>query len=57
MKKIILIIVFLLTIFVSLASTSVYAGGDQVQGDKGAGEVVQDGPCPFGSDTPAGPKN
>lgn len=45
-----------LTIAVVFAMTmltvSAYAGGGKVQGDKGTGSVVQNGPCPFGTDTP-----
>ncbi len=33
-------------------SADVLAGGDQVQGDKGAGSVEHNGSCPFGGDTP-----
>jgi len=33
------------------------AGGDQVTGENGQGDVTQNGPCPFGDGTPAGPSN
>ncbi|MFC1722095.1 hypothetical protein ACFL0C_00430 [Patescibacteria group bacterium] len=54
-KTILLIAIF--TLVLVATTSSVYAGGDQVQGDLGKGAVVQEGPCPFGGDTPAGPNN
>lgn len=51
MKKIPLLISVILMILI-LSLQPVFAGGDQVRGDKGIGSVVQNGPCPFGSDTP-----
>jgi hypothetical protein len=48
---------FALVIILALVAQPVFAGGGQVQGEKGEGEVarIQDGPCPFGGDTPVGP--
>lgn len=51
MKKISFIISVIILILV-LSIQPIFAGGGQVQGDKGAGSVVQNGPCPFGQDTP-----
>ncbi|RJR26504.1 hypothetical protein C4561_05140 [candidate division WWE3 bacterium] len=49
--------VFGFVLALALVTVSVYAGGDKVRGDNGVGEVVQEGPCPFGDDTPAGPND
>ena len=51
MKKLIAVIVALI-LAMTVLSVSAFAGGGKVQGDKGAGTVVQNGPCPFGVDTP-----
>jgi len=48
---------FVFAIALALVAQPVLAGGGQVQGDKGEGKVIQDGPCPFGGDTPAGPQD
>lgn len=55
--KKILVALFLVVITFSSITFAVYAGGDKVQGDEGQGMVSQEGPCPFGEDTPAGPNN
>ena len=59
MKKLITILVVLavtIGIIVKIAIVQpILAGGGQVVGEKGVGEVAQEGPCPFGGDTPAGP--
>ena len=48
---------FVFAIALALVAQPVLAGGDQMQGTKGEGEVIQDGPCLFGDDTPVGPLN
>ena len=56
MKKL-LTLIFVFAITFVLISQPVFAGGGQVVGENGEGEVAQNGPCPFGGDTPAGPQN
>ena len=60
MKKILSTIIALTFVAIVLASvagveTPVSAGGDKVRGDMGQGSIIQEGPKPFGLDTPAGP--
>lgn len=54
MKKLLLFLTIFTISFV-VSQNAVFAGGDKVQGDLGQGVVSQEGPCPFGGDTPAGP--
>lgn len=56
MKKIVTFL-FVASVALTLVATPVFAGGGQTTGEKGRGEVAQEGPCPFGGDTPAGPSN
>ena len=51
MKKLTALVMAIILAMTVLSLTA-FAGGDKVQGDKGAGSVVQNGPCPFGVDTP-----
>ena len=51
MKKLLMILLVISVIF-CLAAQPAFAGGDKVRGDNGIGSVIQNGPCPFGVDTP-----
>lgn len=51
MKKL-LTLTIAVVLALTMLSVSAFAGGGKVQGDKGTGTVVQNGPCPFGTDTP-----
>ena len=56
MKKIFMAL-FALAIILSMGTQTVLAGGGQVIGEKGEGKVIQNGPTPFGGETPAGPQS
>jgi hypothetical protein len=45
-------ILFAAIIATSAFSLTALAGDGKVQGDKGVGTVSQNGPCPFGAETP-----
>ena len=47
----------ILAVVVFAMAQPVFAGGGQVTGDKSQGEPSQNGPTPFGGDTPAGPND
>lgn len=51
MKKLLALTIAIVFAMTMLTVTA-FAGGGKVQGDKGIGTVVQNGPCPFGTDTP-----
>ncbi len=44
--------VIAIVLAMSVFTVTAFAGGGQVQGDKGTGTVVQNGSCPFGVNTP-----
>ena len=56
MRKILILLLTLAITFYVVAQP-VFAGGGQVTGEKGQGTIAQEGPCPFGGDTPVGPNN
>jgi hypothetical protein len=58
MTKIISALILIFALFVASTNT-ILADGDHVYGDKGVGEVAQNGPCPVGDwdDVSPGPMN